>query len=317
MILPDRVLGRSGVNIRNLGLAIGPITLATCSRSSSPSSSLGSTPSAQDDEREDRLAGDRVVPADDGRLGDRRVVDQRDLDLDRREAVAGDVHHVVDAAEQPEVAVLVALRAVAREVHPREAAPVRLLVALRVAVDAAQHRRPRPLQDEVAAAAERARCCRRRRRRRPRCPGTGTWRCPGFVVVTPGSGVIRIMPVSVCHHVSTIGRLAAADVLVVPEPGLGVDRLADRAEHAQRRQVVLRGARLALLHERADRGRGAVQDVDLVVLDDLPPAVPRRRVRASPRTGRRSSRWPAARRRCSCGRSPSRCRPRTSTRRRA
>ena len=36
---------------------------------------------------------------------------------------------------------------------------------------------------------------------------------PGLVVVTPGSGVIMIMPVSVCHHVSTIGRLAAADVL--------------------------------------------------------------------------------------------------------
>ena len=29
---------------------------------------------------------------------------------------------------------------------------------------------------------------------------------PGFVVVTPGSGVIMIWPVSVCHHVSTIGQ---------------------------------------------------------------------------------------------------------------
>src|SRR5206468_10234751 len=28
---------------------------------------------------------------------------------------------------------------------------------------------------------------------------------PGFSVVTPGSGVIRIIPVSVCHHVSTTG----------------------------------------------------------------------------------------------------------------
>src|SRR6266550_8755402 len=30
---------------------------------------------------------------------------------------------------------------------------------------------------------------------------------PGFVVVTPGSGVIMIAPVSVCHHVSTTGHL--------------------------------------------------------------------------------------------------------------
>ena len=29
---------------------------------------------------------------------------------------------------------------------------------------------------------------------------------PGLVAVTPGSGVIMIPPVSVCHHVSTIGH---------------------------------------------------------------------------------------------------------------
>ena len=29
---------------------------------------------------------------------------------------------------------------------------------------------------------------------------------PGLVVVAPGSGVIRCPPVSVCHHVSTIGQ---------------------------------------------------------------------------------------------------------------
>ena len=29
---------------------------------------------------------------------------------------------------------------------------------------------------------------------------------PGLVAVTPGSGVIMIWPVSVCHHVSTIGQ---------------------------------------------------------------------------------------------------------------
>ena len=29
---------------------------------------------------------------------------------------------------------------------------------------------------------------------------------PGLVLVMPGSGVIMIMPVSVCHQVSTIGQ---------------------------------------------------------------------------------------------------------------
>ena len=38
---------------------------------------------------------------------------------------------------------------------------------------------------------------------------------------------------------------------------------------------------LALLHEGADGGRGAVQDRDLVVLHDLPPAIPGRGVRGA------------------------------------
>ena len=101
---------------------------------------------------------------------------------------------------------------------------------------------------------------------------------PGFVAVTPGSGVMRICPVSVCHQVSTIGQRPPPDVLLVPQPRLGVDRLADAAEQAQRREVVLRGQRLTLLHERPDRGRRHVQHRDLVVLDDLPPALPGRGV---------------------------------------
>ena len=70
----------------------------------------------QDHEGDDRLAGGVVLGADDRGLGHRRVVDERGLDLGGRDAVAGHVHHVVDAAEQPEVAVVVELGAVAGEV---------------------------------------------------------------------------------------------------------------------------------------------------------------------------------------------------------
>ncbi|HEY7693590.1 MAG TPA: hypothetical protein VH816_14735 [Gaiellaceae bacterium] len=66
--------------------------------------------------------------------------------------MSGDVHHVVDPAEQPEVAVLVGAGAVAGEV-------------------------------DVPAST----------------PGNGFVAEPGFSVVTPGSGVIMIIPVSVCH----------------------------------------------------------------------------------------------------------------------
>src|SRR5581483_4163414 len=37
-------------------------------------------------------------------------------------------------------------------------------------------------------------------------PGNGRVAEPGFVVTMPGSGVIRMPPVSVCHQVSTIGQ---------------------------------------------------------------------------------------------------------------
>src|SRR4051794_41469747 len=67
--------------------------------------------------------------------------------------MARDVHHVVDTAEEPEVPVLVDARTVAREVHVLVLRPVRLAEALIVAEDAAQHRRPRALQHEIAAPA--------------------------------------------------------------------------------------------------------------------------------------------------------------------
>ena len=98
---------------------------------------------AQGHEGDDRLARRGVGRADDRRLGDARVVDEGGLDLGRRDAVARDVHDVVDPAEQPQVPVLVELGPVAGEVAALESAPVGLLVALGVAVDPAQHRRPR------------------------------------------------------------------------------------------------------------------------------------------------------------------------------
>src|SRR3954451_18371027 len=37
-------------------------------------------------------------------------------------------------------------------------------------------------------------------------PGNGNVAEPGLVVVAPGSGLIMMAPVSVCHHVSTTGQ---------------------------------------------------------------------------------------------------------------
>jgi hypothetical protein len=66
----------------------------------------------------DALALDVVRVADHGGLGDLRA-HQRAFDLGRAHAVTGDVDHVVDAAGDPVVAVLVAAAAVAGEVDAR------------------------------------------------------------------------------------------------------------------------------------------------------------------------------------------------------
>src|SRR5437763_17060342 len=66
--------------------------------------------------------------------------------------MAGDVDDVVDTAEKPEVAVFVALRAVAGEVDARPLRPVLLHVPVGILPDAAQHRRPRRSDGEISAA---------------------------------------------------------------------------------------------------------------------------------------------------------------------
>ena len=88
-------------------------------------------------------------------------------------------------------------------------------------------------------------------------------------------------PVSVCHQVSTMGHRSPPMCVPVPDPCLGVDGLAHRPEEPQARQVVGGGEVLAPLHEGADRRRRRIEDVHLVPLDDLPPAVAGRRVRRS------------------------------------
>src|SRR5262249_31352809 len=63
---------------------------------------------------------------------------------------------------------------------------------------------------------------------------------------------------------------ALADYVVVPFPGFRIDRLADGAEQPQRLARGLLHGVVTGLHQRADRGRRGVDDVDLVLVADLP-----------------------------------------------
>src|SRR4051812_17021666 len=226
----------------------------------------------QGHERRDRLAGVLVGLADARRLGHMLVADDRGLDLGRGHPVAGDVDHVVDAPDDPEVAVLVPARRVSDEVDVLAVLrPVRLDVALVVAVERAQHPGPRPAQGQVALLAagvvallvdDSGLYARQRRAGRPR-----------LHVLQPGQrGDEDRARLGLPPGVDNWAALAA-DHVVVPEPGLRVDRLSDRAEEAQAGEVVLLRMLDAPLHARADRRRGRVEDRDLVALDQVPPDV--------------------------------------------
>ena len=108
------------------GRAMAPIFLATWSLRSSLSSAVGLVAFLERDERRQGLALEVVVFADHRRLGHGRVVHQRALHLHGADPVAGDVEHVVHPSEDPPVAVVVELGAVAGEVLVAELGPVGL-----------------------------------------------------------------------------------------------------------------------------------------------------------------------------------------------
>ncbi len=80
--------------------------------------------------------------ANHSRFGHILMRHQRTLDFRRAEPVAGDVQHIVDAAGDPVIAVLVAFRAIASEIHAGNLRKIRLLETRVVAVN--RPRLPRP-----------------------------------------------------------------------------------------------------------------------------------------------------------------------------
>ncbi|MPL84631.1 hypothetical protein SDC9_30596 [bioreactor metagenome] len=219
----------------------------------------------------DALALELVRVAHDRSLGHRRMGDKRGFDFGRAHAVTRDVDHVIDAAGDPVIAVLVAPAAVAGEVIAAILGEIGLLEAFVIAPEGAHLARPAVRDAQHALAfgladahrglriehhrlhpEERVGGRARLRRRRARQRGQH---------VAAGLG----LPEGVDDRAT-----ALADVLVIPDPGLGVDRLADRAQNLDRAEVVLVDPFGALPHQRADRRRRGVELVDLVLLAHRP-----------------------------------------------
>src|SRR5579884_3316795 len=179
------------------------------------------------DKRRDPLPLDRVRPPHHGCFRHLRMRHQRRFHLHRAQPVPRYVDHVVDPPHHPEIAILIAPRAVAREINARNLRPVLLLKPLRIAVDGPQHGRPGTFYYQITAAARRNRFAlpgnhirrnprqrqrRRARLRRRRARQRRNHDHPGF----------RLPP-------RIDDRAAvAADHVAIPHPRFRIDRLAHR-----------------------------------------------------------------------------------------
>src|SRR5690606_39129525 len=228
------------------------------------------------DERDDRLARSGIGTPHDRGFGHELVRHQRRLDLGAAQAVPGYAQHVVGAAQNPEVAVFVALGVVAGQIHALElAGEIAGLVPVFVAPYRTDHGRPGAPDDQQPAGTGRQLVTRlvdhcgvdtgQRQRAGTGLEGRGTrqWRKN----MPAGFG----LPPRVDH-----GAARTAHVLEVPDPRLGVDGFAHRTEQSQTGQVVVArmvvGVLFRRLDERADcRGR-RIENGDLVTLDHLPEA---------------------------------------------
>ena len=101
-------------------------------------------------------------------------------------------------------------------------------------------------------------------------PKNGRVAEPGFKSVAPGNGVIMMPPVSVCHQVSTTGQRRSPTTPWYHSQASGLIGSPTVPRTRRLARDVARDKVVALAHQLANgRGRG-VEDVDLVLVHDLP-----------------------------------------------
>ena len=204
MILPDRVFGRSGVKMIERGFAIAPIFVPTWLRSSSWSSSDPSYPprrvtnaamacpvrsSVAPRPQLRRLRGDRRAPT---RPPSSRCDGPRRSSR-RRPARAPRCSRPRRALPRRQGSIG---RGISSNTCRRSACRLRRWTEASMATASRWSGIHRSPGDRVAVHVYDL----------GGDPGDGVGRRPGFVAVTPGRGEIMIPPVSVCHHVSTMGQ---------------------------------------------------------------------------------------------------------------
>ena len=188
MIFPERVLGSASAKRISSGRAMAPISLRhvrgqlllqLASRLATPFFSVTNATSAVPLSSSGRPTTAASATA--------RCAHQRALDLGGAEAMAGDVHHVVHAAHQPEVAVLVRRAPSPVKYMPGQLAEVRLLVALLVPHTVRSIDGHGPRDEQQPALPVRHRLARRDRGSRRRCPAAAASPSPAWWASRPAA----------------------------------------------------------------------------------------------------------------------------------
>ena len=225
----------------------------------------------------DRFARDVVGAAHHCGFGHIGVGNQCRLDLHRAHAVATHIDDIIYAPHDGEVArVGVTHRCVARQIAAAQLGrKVAFGIALGIAPNGAEHAGPGPFDDQIATRAirdfgaqfihHRRLHTRQRQGARARRERRGTRQRGDDMAAGFG------LPKGVDDRAA-----ALADFGVVPHPSLGVDRLADRAQDSQARQIKVPRVRGRILRvgfdQGADRGRRGVEHANAVALNHLPKA---------------------------------------------
>ena len=223
----------------------------------------------QSDEGLHHLPDGRVRNTDRAGLGDRRVFHQRALDLERADQVARAFDHVVDPADEPEVAVGILFREVAGQVP---AVGEAFGVARFFAEVAAEDRRPARPERQLALgprpgnrreAAIRAASNDGRLDARQRPPHRARLHVHQTVVCDHDPTGLGLPPIVVDGKVER---------LLAPDHGLGIERFADAGDEPQRRGVHPARDLGADPHHHPDRGRRGVPDSGFLHVEDAKPA---------------------------------------------
>jgi hypothetical protein len=196
---------------------------------------------------------------------------KRAFDLGRAHPVAGDVDHVIDAAGDPVVAILVPAAAVAGEVIALVVREIGADEPLRIAPERPHLARPAVLHAQDTLGRGLVDFLTRLRVEQHRLHAEEGGRCrAGLELRRAGQRRDQVAAGLRLPPRVDDGATALADDLVVPVPGFRVDRFPDRAQQLQAGEIVFRHELVGLAHQQADRRGRGVELVDGVLFADLP-----------------------------------------------